>query len=311
MRGEIAGLMLAATVGVAQGQDQSNFQVRTTWEQVFVSGRVVNEPKTRDRFGRLQSTITRGQWSLRASYWDYTSCGWYDLDETTLTYSSKALQIRIGRFIAPIGQANWDDQWYSGFVFVPLIEGATYPTAKLAERTSAGIDLTWQNDADSFRVAVTSRNPNYGRPFADRLDAAAMRYERSIENLQVGLSTRVDTGSMGRDDQIRSADLRWTKDHVIVRAEWLGNSTAGLRKEGFFCDFTYRPVGWQDVTPVFRWERLTDFATASQLESYIVGLKIRLPGDAWLYSNYAFGPAMSKTPLGGGWSFALLRTFRF
>lgn len=283
-----------------------------TVEQFFTNGRNFGENTTRDAFTRAQLAFDSGNWRLTGTYWYFPSYGWYDLDETTLEYSDSHQRARIGRFIPPIGLANWDEQWYSGFVYQPNIEAYIFTNRWLTLRTSPGLDYETHWGNDQIRIAWFGSDANYRRLFAKNLDRAAVRYQTNYRGLIAGLTYESDLSDNGKDEHLKALDLQWTAPHWILRGEVLGYSSDYGNVNGYFVDVSHRPQGWQDVTLLLR---LEDFhatgANARRAQLVTPGVKVRLPFDIGLDVNYNEGPGMRSTPWGGGWALALYRTFRF
>lgn len=282
-------------------------------EQFFVSGGFGDSPKTRDRFTRFTGTADWGNLQVRASRWYYPFCNWFDLDESFLAYDAQSFKVTAGRFIIPFGQAEWSDQWYSGIVFLPLIEFMTYDNVRFLERTSSGVKLESNLGAHSLKMSFTNSDPQYQKMMPERLDRAALRWTYFNKGFTFGASYFGDAKNIGRDVQMVSADVRWSAPQWIVRAEALAYQSQLSKADGFYIDLYHRPKGWSDVTFVSRFERMHMKSELSQytLETTTLGAKVRLPLDFSGSANYTLGPDMNRVFLGGNWSFQLSRSFRF
>lgn len=295
-------------LGIAQDKVQLSGSV----EQFFVSAGYGELHKTRDRFTRLMGIATSGKWELRGSHWYAPVYFWYEVDETNLSYSDKDLRWRIGRFLLPVGQTNWDDQWYSGIVFWPLIESKTYGDQRLLARTVVGTDVekSWGNH--TLRVSASSSKPEVNRLLPSRLDRASVRWSYYQNGVIVGLSTYFDTKTGGNDERMVVADARWTLPQWTLRAEALDYKSDTAKVQGFFVDLYHRPKSWTDVTFVGRFEgRRSEAQSVSNMQAWTVGAKAHLPLDFTFIVNYTGGPDMNKIFLGGGWSLGLSKTLRF
>ena len=303
------GVSVLAAACVA---DQTPVTVRASVEQFFVSGNFKNQPRTRDRWTRPLISVESGDWKATVSHWYYPACGWYDLDETNLQYSQKNWSAKVGRFIPPVAQANWEDQWFTGFVFLPFVEFNNFGTRKLLVRTSAGAELDYTSGNDNFSFAAMGCDPQTGRLFPNTLNRTFLKWQRSINNLSLGASTMFDPSSFGREETLRAFDFRWTVPNWIVKGTYLGAINSTESREGFYIDVMHRPKGWQDVTVLLRYEN-SILNTTSNVHTEMItpGVKVRLPQDASVYINYGFGPSMSTTAFGGGWEFALVKAFNF
>lgn len=300
-----------ALAAIAEAQDK--VKVGGMIEQFFVSGGFGDEHRTRDRFTRFILDVEHGAWALRGSYWYYPFAGWYDLDETTVSYSDGPWRLRYGRFLVPMGQNQWDDQWYSGIIFIPLNDFNAYNGWLKRERTSIGADANYVFGNQSVNLAVTSRDLEQNHLAPDRLNQATLRYTWYRDGLTLGAAAVADTGSFGGDEQMLVADFRYTMPQWVFRGEVLSYLSDGQNTSSYFLDAYYRPKGWEDLTFVSRYEnRKNTYPTSGEnLEQWVLGAKYRLPFDAYFYVNYAGGPDMNNVFVGGGWSLKLTKTFRF
>jgi len=289
-----------------------DFRTQGSFEQAFTSGKFLGANQTRDRFTRVQGIVDYKNWTATVSYWAYPYCGWFDLDETTLAFASGNSSFKAGRFLPPIAQVSWDDQWYSGFVYVPLIEGSMLGGRKVFERTSAGVQWDVQDRNQLLIMSMFGSNPNYDRLAPKKLDRAAIRYQVYRDGVILGASYMSDTEDRGAKEQVRSVDFRWTKPQWMVRGSFISYLSPSQVADGFFVDIAHRPKGWTDVTGLFRIESFRESRSSSKDQTlYTAGAKVRLPLQASAYINYSFGPSINKVVLGGGWAVSLTRTYRF
>ncbi|MBS1728213.1 MAG: hypothetical protein JST51_15955 [Armatimonadetes bacterium] len=291
----------------AQGVDWSG-----SIQQAFVSGRQKSDYRQGERFNRFQLTASSGNWTAKASYWNYSFCHWHELDNTTLGYSVGNTSAEVGRFLLPVGQVTWDNQWYSNFVFVPLIESHTYGDQKLLERTTLGAKVQTIQGNDTYEASVTSSNELVSHLFADKLNRVSLRWSRYHNGSIVGLSGFFDTDTLGSEEQMLMFDYRWTVPHWIVTTEMAAYQAPGTRMAGYVLDVNHRPKNWQDVTLAFRLERKSTMGTSpSRQETWTAAVKTRLPWDMTLLTNYTGGPGTNQVSLGGPWTVGLYKTIRF
>lgn len=310
-KGLIVGLGLLSFAPFASAEEPK-LHISGSFEQFMVSGNILFHPTTRDRFSRGLIAAESGNWKLQVSHWYYPAAKWYDLDETTLTYQANDLRLRVGRLLTPLAQSNWDDEWYTGFVFIPFLEFSGYGGYGLLERTSAGADAAYVRGNNTLKVALVGSDPVTGKPFPKAFDRAVFKWQTTINNLILGFSTLVDTASTGKEQQIQAFDYRWTVPQWTVRGTVIGGSSPTEFRQGMYTDVYHRPKGWSDVTLVYRFEHMiTNTGVNAHQEIQTVGAKIRLPFATNLNVNYTYGPDMSNVPLGGGVSLALYKTFKF
>ena len=305
------GIIAAALMLPTLGQCQA-FEFSGSIQTAFVSGTLKGKLKNGERFYRTHVSASKGNWTAKASYWNYVFCDWHELDETNIQYSTDQYTATIGRFLMPVGQANWDDQWYSSFVFVPLIEGHVYGGRKVLERTSTGAQFDLIAGANNYNLSLTNSDPQVNQPIASRLDRTSFRWKTYKSGVQFGLSALADSATLGKKEQLLVADIRYTVPHLIVRGELLGYQSPTQRNSGFFVDANFRPRNWQDLTLSLRFEQLSShLPTETKQEAWTLAAKARLPFESTLLINYTGGPDMGRLTLGGGWSFGLNKTFRF
>ncbi len=281
-------------------------------EQLTINGRFGAQIKTRDRFTRYGAIVEFGKWELKGSSWVYGFCGWTDLDESHIAFKDEKFSWKLGRFIPAIGQANWDDQWYSGFNFLPLTQSSNYAGRKLSERTSAGTEVAYDIGSHSIKASLTSSNFDANKFFPTNLDRANVRWTWFKDGLILGASAFMDVSKLGKNEQMLATDARLTFGHWIFRAEYRNYLSPTRKAQGFYVDGTYRFPGAANLSLVARAEAMKSqgIPTGSVI-GWTVGAKARLPFDFLLFVNYSFGPDMNRIFLGQGWSLALNRTFRF
>jgi len=281
-------------------------------EQFYVSGRLVGKIKTEDRFTRVNGSAEWKNWRLALSYWAYEFCGWRDLDETTIQYQSGRVSTKFGRFIPAIAQANWDDQWYSGFVYLPLAESQVYSGRRLLERTSPGAQVDIELPKGTLQVALIDADPQIRRPLPRSLDRASIRYQTTIGGVLTGVSSFGDSAVAGKTEQLRAIDFRYSKPQWITRGAVSSYQSKDQKIAAYFVDVYHRPKGWNDVTLLLRTEGASTKGVTKK-EEYLItlGLKVKLPQEFLLNANYTFGAGSDRLTLGGGFAFGLIKNIRF
>ncbi len=277
-----------------------------------VSGKFFGDRKTSERFNRSQIQIEQGSWLATASIWNYSFCDWHDLDETNLAYRSGSKQVKVGRFLNPVGMSTWDDQWYSAFVFVPNLELNTYGARKVLERTVTGLQFDSTVGANSFKFSATSSTFQQNQLLPDKLDRLSARWTHFNKGTVYGAGVLLDQDQLGGQEQLIALDVRHTIPHWIFRGQVVGYSTQTTRSNGFFTEVTHRQSGWEDLTLGLRHEgTLNMVGTPGWLFATTASAKVELPFGTTFLANYTFGPDMNRQPLGGGISFGLSKTLKF
>jgi hypothetical protein len=307
--GCLIAVLLAAD---ALAQDTTPVQLNGSFEQFFSSAGFGASHKDRDRFSFLTVSATSGNWRADASYWYYPHCLYYDLDESGLTYQDSDLTVKVGRFRLPVGGSDWYDQWYSGFVQLPLIEYGLYEGFQMLERTHAGLEVESTLGPQKFQAALTSADPAHNRLWPDSIDRISGRYSVYSNGLIVGVSGFVSTDHDRSTAQCMAADVRWTVPNWIFRGEHIWYQSANQQQKGYYVEVSHRPKGWTDVTLVGRYEGIdVSRPTPNRLESWTAGARVRLPWDVTVQANYTGGPDMNRVFMGGAWSFGLYKVIQF
>ncbi len=305
----MTALLLA---GMAMAQDEQPVRLSGSFEEFFASAGWGDVYKSRDRFFRLSLNAEFGKWSATASYWDYPYCYWYEIDETNLKYEDNGFSAKIGRFRLPIGLSDWYDQWYSGFVQLPLVEYYFYGASQPLERTNTGIEAEQTLGAHRVQLAITDAEPLYNRVFAKRLDRLSGRYSYYDNGLTVGISGFVDSPGRGSNGTFTALDARYTIPNWILKGEQVWYRGTNQREDGYFVELSHRLKGLTNVTLVGRYEQIRIQEPAEKrMEAWTIGSRIRLPWEITVQANYTGGPDMNRVFFGGGWALGLYKDFRF
>jgi hypothetical protein len=307
--GCVSPIILCCVVHAQSNDDIRKVEVNGSVEQFFVGSRFLGSPTYRDRFTRVLVQAESGAWKATAAQWYYPFCRWDDLDETNLQYQSGKNTFKIGRFLPSLGQTNWDDQWYSGFVHLPLVESNVYNGRRLLERTSAGIQWEYRNNNDTLTISGIGKTAQSNNVFSNQIKRYTAHWQRFDNRSIYGLSILTDLDRREREEQMIVLDYRYTIPQWIFRGEYVNYSSQTDSSEGGFFDIYHRPKGWTDVTLVGRYE---SFASQKGRNSYITpGVKIRTPYETTLSINYMSSPNINSTILGGGWALSINKTINF
>lgn len=305
------GLAIPAISAVAQSDHKLHFG--GSFEEFFATAGFGDITKSRDRWSMLTLNATMGKWRAQASYWYYPFCTWYELDDSGVTFEDGTFRAQIGRFRLPVGQSDWYDQWYEGFVNLPIIEYTRYDNAQPLERTSVGIEAEQTFGPHTLKAAATSAEPEYNRLTPDRLDRLSGRWSYYQDSFILGVSGFVDTARHeGYQAQMMSADARWTAPNWIIRGQEVWYDSDNQKQDGWFVDVSHRPKGWTDVTLVGRYEQVNvQKPFAANFQAWTLGARLRLPYEITAQANYTGGPDMNAIFFGGGWSLGLYKMFSF
>jgi hypothetical protein len=307
------GAALFMGAGLSVGQSDDGLQFGGTFEQFFASSGFGDTYKSRDRWTMLSLNATSGKWKAQASYWYYPFCYWYELDDSGITYQDGNLRAQIGRFRIPVGQSDWGDQWYEGFVQLPIIEYSRYDGAQPLERTSVGMQAEDTFGAHTIKVAATSANPEYNRILPGHINRYSGRYSFYEGRAILGFSGFFDTD---REEAFKanmiSADFRYTMPNWMIRGEHIWYHCDNQKEDVWFVDVSHRPKGWTDVTVVGRFEVAhISGPFTSNVQAWTLGTRIRMPLNFVFQANYTGGPDMNRVFFGGGWALGLYTSIDF
>ena len=282
-------------------------------EQFYVGGRRGGEFVVRDRLTRASFSAETGAWRFNASHFYYGFCKFQEVDATNLEYSSGSLRLRAGRFLVPIGQTSWDEQWYSGHVFLNQVELSRYGGFAFMWHTSVGVDATLYCGRQTLQFSAVSSDQLKNRLVASKLDRGTVRIQHYENGVVYGLSALFNLDGIAQDERMLLVDVRWSVPQWGARAELVGFSKDGEKSNGYFVELYHRPKGWTDVTLVGRHEKFesTKSGPTRTMEANNLGVKLRGLFDTQLFVNYTFGPSMNNLYLGGGWAIQVNKTIRF
>ena len=191
--------------------------------------------------------------------------------------------VRAGRYRPPFGISNASDHAYTGFLRAPLIRYDGYfglsntflehgadlivGVPRLTVETSLGAP------AD---VGTVERRP--GLDTVVRLQSYAGQFIAGASYIRT-LPYMPETSAHGRLE-FAGLDLRWMRDGVQLRGEWLtGRPFDGTSTSGWYADAIVHRVAMGPITAVARVERL-DYDTVPQFAFAIrrqtIGARIRL-----------------------------------
>lgn len=309
----VGSVALAAWAGLAWAQTGPDVHLRGEFEQFFSSSGFGDSIKSRDRFSRLSLAATSGKWELFGSYWYYPHCLWYEMDESGLTYREGDFQATIGRIRVPVGNSTWYDDWYTGFVLVPLAHYTRYQDRYLLERTSVGMEAEDTFGPNTFKLAVTSADSEVNHLIPEKLDRLSGGWWWYGDGLTLGASGYFDTAEWGKQEQLLAADFRYTLPHFTFRGERIWYRGHDQNQDAWFVEASHRPAGWTDLTLVGRFEAANGKQAGNgyHLQSWTLGARLRLPYNVTAQANYTGGPDMNRIFFGGNWALGIYTVIQF
>ena len=308
----IAVALLASVCSAQTSDDKLKVGGQIEW--FGISAQRGGQFKTQDRIERYQIHAEKGPFQAVVTWLAVPNFSLQELNETYVKYDFGRSSLRVGRVMPLIGQSNWEDQWYLGFVMLPFIETAQFDTNWNLYRTINGADLTTPIGNHTLQLSALSSNDDneMNKVVAKSLNRGAFRIEGFSNGTTYGFGALGDFAKFGKDMIMYVADIRHAIPHWTFRGEILSYSKDQTNVNGYFIDVYHRPANWTDITFVGRYQQIrTSVPKTINREGFTLGGKLRLPFDFGLDVNYAFGPDVASRFAGGGWEFQLRRTFTF
>lgn len=264
------------------------------------------------RFTRTQVKYEDGPLTVVGSWYDYDLCKFEEVDETYIAYRWGEIEAKAGRFYAPIGLTSWYDQWYAGFVHLPMQEKHAYANSFFKEHTATGLQFDMARGPSRLQIAAISEDLERNCIFPSNLGNLVARFQHYRGNLVAGVTAGADTDSLGGERLLIALDFRYTVPGWVFRAEFIQFDGDADDSRGYFVDAVYRVPRHENLSLVARHQRFDSRSVGGEdIEVHTMGFKLRMPYDAFLTGSYTFGPGINKLAIGPKWAFGMLITIRF
>jgi hypothetical protein len=216
--------------------------------------------------------------------------------ERTEIKGQRLLGLRIGRYRTPFGIYSGSDQGYVGFSRAPLMRNSYYWALSnnyLETGGSVIAGTTWLSAEASAGIA--SDQDEFARPGGLN---SVIRVQAAGGPLIIGASYIRTRPSKERwfatgTTEFTGADLRWMKDGVQLRGEWItGRPFSGAKTHGAYVDGLIHRPRMGPVTAVARIEYL-DYLAGPFSEfprRYTLGARVRLTQALTAQVNYIRQP---------------------
>jgi hypothetical protein len=225
--------------------------------------------------------------------------------------------IRAGRYRTPFGIAGRSDHAYSGFLRAPLVrydDNFALSNTFLEHGADLMVGVPQLYVETSLGVPADVGDVRRRSGF-DRVVRAQGYYASWIVGVSYIRTQPTQPASFARGRaEFTGVDLRWTRDGVVVRGEWItGQPFDGTTTDGWYADLLLHRVAMGPVTAVLRAEQLhynaaPEFALHETRVTF--GAKVRLPrgftAQANLLRQSGNLPAYRSTPV----DLALTYSFR-
>lgn len=242
------------------------------------------------------------------------------LDENYVSVDRGSMEWRIGRFRSAFGHSDWSENYYTGFIPVPLLRTVALGPQLELSRLDTGAD--WQDGTGSlqFQVGVVDIHARPYQPLPARPDYMVGRVQTYAGNAMLGFNLLSGGSGEGRTD-VADLDWRWSTPHVQVRGEFLFGNTGRQHPHGYYLDFFYHPPSLTRTTFLARSEGVTASHAASYggdieyekqfADRYTLGVKQVLSSQFTLELNRSWGNATELVEDKPGYEVQLITSTHF
>lgn len=249
---------------------------------------------------------------LTLGYWEINSRKIKMLDENFLSLSFDKAEVWIGRIRTPFGHNTWDDAWYWGTTFRPLVQ--TMPVADLRSilRLDTGISVHAYLGTFLVQASAIDATSDRWQVLPEKIDHYALRAETSFGNAIVAFNGLVGDRWFGKDaPKAYGLDFRYSLPNVLLRGELLANSKDGSTAGGGYLDAAFKIVGLPKLTLLARYDFNRLPGKNETLQLHTLGAKYALTPNIVLMVAYGFGPSNPATHDLKGWSSMVMFRYRF
>lgn len=301
-----------SNVATAASAEDSGPDITAQIEIAAVAATAFGSFSSNHRLTRTQVKYENGPLTIVGTWYDYDLCLFKEVDESFFAYRKNSVEAKAGRFYAPIGLTSWYDQWYAGFVHLPMQDKHAFADSFFKEHTSTGFQIDFERGPTRLQFAAISDELERNRIFPSRIGNFVARLQHYRGNLVVGGTAGVDTKTLGDKRRLLALDLRYTVPGWVFRGEFLQFDSDADDSRGFYVDAAYRVPRLENLTLVARHQRFDERSIGgNKVEVHTLGFRLRMPIDAFLVGSYTFGPDMNKLMIGPKWAFGIMATIRF
>jgi len=306
----LATLVLAAST-LAQGSDTYP-KVHGVYEEYGIALTKGGAFQAKER-ARWLSTEVEMSPTFRAvlGYFNATLSSFEMLDENYVELGEGST-IKFGRFRPKYGTTTWADEWYTGFIFAPLIHfPPTFGTTRL-ERYDTGLAVHGGTPELEYDVAWVDTATTPFQLTPDRMDHVVARLQTFKFGAVLGANAMIGPRGLGDGEKSYGLDIRWTFPQWQVWAEQDWAHGLAADSSGYFVNVFFNPFNLPHTTFL---ARVQDFAVGGakpdKWNLVTVGAKQVFNSTMTGHLNYTFGPDAARLSQGQGWSIQVLATFKF
>lgn len=246
------------------------------------------------------------------------------LDENYVAVDRGAQGWRVGRFRSAFGLSDWSENYYAGFVHLPMLRTVALSPSLSLSRLDTGADWQGGTGALQYQLGLVDIQSRPYQPLPQRPDHFVGRVQTYRGNLILGFNLLV-AGSGGEQTRLAALDGQWSVPHMQIRGEYLIGQAGDRHPQGGHLDFFYHPPVLTRTTFLARAEALSAEYTAGGAygpggageaekqfaRRYTVGVKQILSPQFTLELNRSWGNDTELTDQGPGWDMQLVTFTHF
>ncbi len=233
------------------------------------------------------------------------------LDENYLEFDSGSTSVRIGRIRPAFGFADWSENYYSGFIYMPMARFMPLsPTGLRLLRMDAGADIRGGTDKLQYQIGLV----DVGSERYQLLPTGLMHLVARVQGYQnghiVGLNGLYRPKESGKEGvQVLGLDWRWTSPQFQFRGEAVKGRVGSYDSNGYYLDLFFKPFGWTQTTLLARTQGVSRVPwSPAESQLHTLGVKHVLSPALTIEANYGFGPGGPLEGTARGWSFQVRST---
>lgn len=306
------GILCAALLAALPLSAQEK-KVELTAEEYLIAARQEGEFVGRNRILWLQLRADpHPNVRFVLGYWTYEQRNVHALDENFVQLDINGSLLKVGRIRAPFGNNSWDEQYYQGFVFMPLMQTIGLSDAKRISRIDTGATAEVRVGPIQFDVSALDVTTDPWQILPDKFDHYSLRAQTLVGPVVVGGNVIVGNRFFDSDaPKAASLDLRFSMPNFQTRAEFLSNSNGKETKGAGYIDGFCKIVGIPQLTLIGRWQFASVLGKSGQSELSTLGFKYQVCRHLAIFGNYSWGPNSTLTTDQIGWAFQAMLSYRF
>ena len=323
--GCLATLAFAYRPAAAQ-IETGGFRVSGALEH-FVGGRVDGSSVTADLTTRWLQVKGETPTGLGFTLGTFEKKTFKCLDENYLQLDRSGSRWRLGRLRAAFGQSDWDDNYYSGLVNMPLMRVTMFAPGFMLSRFDSGLEFRGGGGELEYHAGLVDAASGRNQILPERPNHLLARVQTFQVGAIIGLSALTGPSAVGTE--LLNLDWRWSSPQWIVRGELLRGRARRQPARGFFVDAYFRPLRQSRTTLLARLESSSNMPgfnvapgsgyddpgsvpeSAPDSRMATGGIKHSLTRDITLSVTHGWGNTSAVQRGVTGWNFQAIHFLRF